>query len=75
VRAAVKGEFYGVTVLFVALLALRTLEVRFSEGVWRVDRFWLIPTAVMLALFVILRFIRKHMRLFEEPAPRDPTVS
>ena len=67
VRAAVKGEFYGVTALFVALPALRTLDIRFSEGVWRVDVFWLIPTVVILALFVILRFVRKHTHLFEEP--------
>jgi len=75
VRAAVKGEFYGVTALFVVLLALRTLDMRFSEGVWQTDMFWLAPSAVMLVLFVILRFIRKHTRLFEEPAPRDQPLS
>jgi len=75
VRAAVKGEFYGVTALFVALLALRTLNARFSEGVWQVDMFWLAPAAVMLVLFVILRHVRKHTRIFEEPPPREQPLS
>jgi protein-S-isoprenylcysteine O-methyltransferase Ste14 len=74
-RAAVKGEFYGVTALLVALSALRTLDIRFSEGVWRTDWFWLAPSAVMLALFVVLRYVRKHTRFFEEPAPRGQPLS
>jgi protein-S-isoprenylcysteine O-methyltransferase Ste14 len=68
-RAAIKGEFYGLTALFVVLLALRTLDLRFTEGVWRADLFWAAPASVMLGLFVIRRFIRKRTRLLEEPEP------
>jgi protein-S-isoprenylcysteine O-methyltransferase Ste14 len=74
-RAAVKGEFYGITALLLALLVLRTLDIRFSEGIWRADIFWMVPSAAMLALFVVLRHVRKHTRFFEEPAPGDQSLS
>lgn len=65
-RAALKGEFYGVTALFVIFLALKTFDIRFSEQVWRVDLFWAYPTAVMILLFIILRHLRKHTKFFEK---------
>jgi protein-S-isoprenylcysteine O-methyltransferase Ste14 len=71
VRAAIKGEFYGLTALLVALLVLRTLDTRFSEGVWRLDLFWFAPAVVMLVLFVILRYVRKHTRILEEPSHKE----
>ncbi|RPH94059.1 lipid A phosphate methyltransferase [candidate division KSB1 bacterium] len=71
-RAAVKGEFYGFTALVSSLFALRSLDIRFIEGAWRLDMFWFWPFAASLLLFVILRFLRKHTTLFEEPrAPED----
>lgn len=66
IRAAVKGEFYGVTALLVTLSLLRTVDSYFFERVFHVDMFWLIPTAVMLLLFVVLRHLRKHTHFFEE---------
>jgi len=64
-RAAVKGEFYGFTAVVTVLLILRTLDVWFVERTLRFDRFWLALFAAALVLFVILRFLRKHTRIFE----------
>ena len=38
-RAAVKGEFYGVTALFMTLLLFSTVDTLFSERVFRFDMF------------------------------------
>jgi protein-S-isoprenylcysteine O-methyltransferase Ste14 len=65
-RAAIKGEFYGVTALFITMLLFRTADTFFSERIFRLDMFWLAPSAVMLVMFFILRYLRKHTRFFEK---------
>lgn len=73
-RAAIKGEIYGWTALVTVMWILRTADSFFIERRWRWDPIWLSLVAVSVALFVVLRHIRKHTTFFEDSNRRETSV-
>jgi protein-S-isoprenylcysteine O-methyltransferase Ste14 len=64
-RAAIKGEFYGLTAIAASMMLLDTTDRWFIERRLVFHPFWLWFFAASLVLFFILRYIRKHTTLFE----------
>ncbi|MBK6765946.1 MAG: hypothetical protein IPG71_06345 [bacterium] len=69
-RTGLRSEFYSVVAIVVVFYVLDLFEHYFVEGIFRADTAWNILLAISLVAFVVLRFMRKHTRLLEEPEPR-----
>lgn len=70
VRAGLRSEFYSVAAVVVSMYILDIVEHYAVEKTWRADTEWNILLVSALAIYFILRFLRKNTSLLDEPGPR-----
>jgi protein-S-isoprenylcysteine O-methyltransferase Ste14 len=68
-RVVLRREYSGVLLLVLIFAALDVLEWRVSFGTWRIDPFWAWALAVGVAVFTVLRTLRRGTTLLEDHQP------
>jgi protein-S-isoprenylcysteine O-methyltransferase Ste14 len=64
-KAAVRGEIYGFTVLVTMFYILNLLKNVRIERALRIEYFWTIFLAITIPTFFVIRFLRKHTRVMD----------
>jgi protein-S-isoprenylcysteine O-methyltransferase Ste14 len=64
-KAAVRGEIYGFTVLVMMFFILNLLKDFRIERVYRIEYFWTLFLAITIPTFFVIRFLRKHTHVMD----------
>lgn len=70
-RAAVRREFYGLTVVLVTPLGLDIVEDYLETGTFDLDPLWTVTAVVGAVLFLVIRALKKRTLMLDAPPAAD----